>query len=202
MSHSRILVAAAVLAFGTLAASPVMAGGMSGGPSKNGGGGCHGNCGGGGGGGGYTRIICIVNGRRFEVTDEGSCSFKRQYHREYRIIRHFERHITFRHARKAKICGCAYAQGGYEGGYEGGYSGYGYYTGGGSTAAQMQAERRSQGYAMTDGGVYYGQDEGGYDQPRRHLKKRRYYGGYEAGYTYDPGYVIHYGPTIAKDGGY
>ena len=162
MSYSRTIVAAAVLAFGALSVSTAMAGGMSGGPSKNGGGGgCHGNCGG-GGGGGYTRIICIVNGRRFEVTDEHSCSFKRQYHREYRVVRHFERHITFRrHVRKAHICGCAYTQGGYGGGYTEGYSGYGYYTGGGSTAARMQAERRSQGYAMTDGGVYFGQDEGG-----------------------------------------
>ncbi len=194
MFHSRMIMGAALLAFGALAASPAMAG-----ASKNGGGG--------GGGGGYTRIICIVDGRRFEVTDEQSCVVRRQYHREYRIVRQYERH-TFRHARKLRVCGCAYAQDGYAGGYQGGYSGYGYYTTG-SLAARIQAERRARAYGLTDGGVYFGQDEGGYDQPRRPYKKlRRFHGygnddmgGYEAGYTYNPGYVIHYGPTISKDGG-
>jgi hypothetical protein len=201
MFHSRTKVAAAVLAFGALITAPAMAG-----PSKNGGGGgCGGNCGG-GGGGFHERIICVVNGRRFEVSDVRECYPKRKVYYGYTRY-HFERHVTIKRKiiRQRPVCGCAYTQGGYGGGYAGGYTGGGYYSGyatGGSTAARMQAERRSESYGMTDGGVYVGPDEGSYEQPPRHLKKRRYSSGYEAGYTYDPGYVIHYGPTISKDGGY
>lgn len=202
MFHSRLKIAAAVLAFGALMVAPAMAGpsknGGGGGPSKNGGGGgCGGNCG--GGGGFQERIICVVNGRRFEVTSVRECYPKRKihYHFERRVFKHKVKH------HRLPVCGCAYTQGGYGGGYATGYASGGYYSGyatGGSVAARMQAERRA-GVAMTDGGVYVGQDEGGYGQSR-HLKKRRYYGGYEAGYTFDPGYVVHYGPTMSKDGGY
>jgi hypothetical protein len=196
MSYSRISIAAALLAVGALFVAPAWAGGKNGG-----GGGCRGNCGG-GGGGFHERIICVVNGRRFEVNNIRECYPKRQIVYRY----HFERHVKIKHkhVRRLPVCGCAYTQGGY-GGYGASYSGGDYYSGyasGGSVAARMQAERRSASVAMTDGGVYFGQDDGDYVQHRRHLKKRRYYGGYEAGYIYDPGYVVHYGPTISKDGGY
>jgi len=204
MFQSRMKLAAALLAFGALAISPAMAGGKNGGDggghSKNGGG-CSGNCG--GGGGFDSRIVCIVNGHRFETNAIWKCYPKR--HIAYRY--HFERKIIHR---KRHACGCAYTDGGSYGGsygYSYGYTGGGSY--GGSYAARMQAQRR--GVAMTDGGVYYGQDEtygfndSQLDTPRYHGRKMRRhynYGGYEAGYTYDPGYVIHYGPTISKDGGY
>jgi hypothetical protein len=196
MFHSRMAIAAALLAFGALFTTPALAGG------KNGG--CGGNCG--GGGGGFSeRIICVVNGRRFEVSDVRNCYPRRKF--TYGYVRyHFEGHVGVRRhiriARHLPVCGCADAQSGYAG-YGASYSGYGYDTGG-SVAAQMQAERRARNAAMTDGGVYFGQDDGSFEQPRRYLKKRRHfiYGGYDEGYTYDPGYVIHYGPVISKDGGY
>ena len=198
MSYSRMIFAVALLAMGSWLASPAMAGegkngggtpSSGGGPSKNGGG-CSGGC---GGGGGYNeRIICVVNGRRFEVTSIRECYPKRKI--VYRYVRyHSEQQVKKIHrARRLPVCGCMSNQYGDSGSYGGSY------TGGGSVAARMQAERRS--VAMTDGGVYYNQDEAsGYsDAPVRKFKKFRRY----ALSGYEPGYVIHYGPTISKDGGY
>lgn len=193
MSYSRMIFAVALLAMGSWLASPAMAGegknGGGGGPSKNGGG-CSGNCGGGGGGGGggFTeRIICVVNGRRFEVTDVRKCYPQRKI--VYRYVRyHFEHDVKrIYRAKRPPVCGCMSKQYGDNGSYGGSYTGGGYYAG--SVAARMQAERRD--VAMSDGGVYYNEDEAsGYnDAPVRNFKKVRRY-------------VIHYGPTIAKDGGY
>ena len=204
MSYSRMILAAALLAMVSWLASPAMAGGgknggggapsSGGGPSKNGGGGgggCSGNC------GVNERIICVVNGQRFEVTDIRKCYQRRKIVYRY-VPYNFERHVKkIYRARRLPVCSCMSNQYGSGANYSSSYTGGGYYAGG-SVAAQMQAERR--GMAMTDGDVNYDQDEAtGYnDMPRRKFKKfRRYaYGGYE------PGYVIHYGPTISKDGGY
>lgn len=171
MFHSRVIVAAALLAFGASAVSPAMAGGKNGGgggggggsPSKNGGGG-------GGGGGSFTRIICVVNGRRFEAQDERSCYQKRTYTYGYRYVHVAHPVINRRYiVKKPKICGCALSQSGYVGGDAGAYGESSYSTSG----RKYKKLRRFPGYDT---------------------------GGYEAGYTYDPGYVIQYGPTISKDG--
>jgi hypothetical protein len=102
----------------------------------------------------------------------------------------------------------------------------------GSPAARMQAAKRARrngGYGYSYGGGYAGEggygNGGGYSDNgnyggncncgngRAHKKHRRGhrmrfqsqdygYNGGSQGFTYDPGVVIHYGPTIAKDGGY
>ena len=102
----------------------------------------------------------------------------------------------------------------------------------GSNAAVMQAQRRARenGYGGAngnDGGYAYGGgygQQGGYGNEQgygmrrqyvRHAKRMRHHryargnrGGYGFGANaggcncFDPGYVVHYGPTISKDGGY
>jgi hypothetical protein len=214
MSLSRISVAAALLALSAFVVSPAMAGdgkngggggtGGGGGSKNGGGGGCGGNCGGGGGWEYHTRIICVVNGRRFEANDVRNCYPKRKYYgyAHYELKGYCHHATGYRHV---EACGCSDGAG-----YGGGYS----YSYGGSVAARMQAERRARSFAYTDGGVYaeggdgyveagaYGYEGGSYGMTQHHGKKWRRHHDYTEQYSYNPGYVIHYGPTIAKDGGY
>ncbi len=113
-----------------------------------------------------------------------------------------------------------------------GYGGYDSERYIGSPAAVMQAHRRMrEGYgSMSNGGYstgyYYGGGygyvgnegygaDGGYHgndmsvRSRHHRRGHRMMGGYSFGGqggcdcgSYNPGYVVHYGPTISKDGGY
>ncbi len=100
---------------------------------------------------------------------------------------------TERRARRAARAQMSYgfvAQGGYamQGGYAygGGYQMQGGYAYGGGY--QMQG-----GYAM----------QGGYGQKHRKQRRVRFAQPmYMPAPAYDAGYVVHYGPTISKDGGY
>lgn len=209
MFHSRIFIAAALLVAGAFLASPAMAdASKNGGPpthtvSKNGGpptknGGCTSNCGGGGGGCGVgcgeTKYVCVINGRRFFVNDWRQCTPRPHYACDCAPPRHVVIHHHYRRppVHHVRVCGCE-ENAGYEGGY-------GYYAGG-SLAARMQAERRSGSYAMTDGGVYAEGDAYGYGE-EDYMVRRRHHKMWHGAYSYNPGYVIHYGPTISKDGGY
>ena len=95
-----------------------------------------------------------------------------------------------------------------------------------SRAAVMQTERRARraaraqmsygfvaqgGYAMQGGYAYGGgyQMQGGYamqggygQKHRKHRRVRYAQPMYMPAPAYDAGYVVHYGPTISKDGGY
>jgi hypothetical protein len=88
-----------------------------------------------------------------------------------------------------------------------------------SRAAVQQAERRSRkaqrraAYGYADDGYGYAGDGYGYDgygdvvverqvvRKKRH-GKRRHREIYAPAYTYDQGAVIHYGPTVTKNGTY
>jgi hypothetical protein len=95
-------------------------------------------------------------------------------------------------------------QGGYAGAYAGAYGGNGY---AGAYAMQGNgygfAGAYAGGYAMQGNGfgggmMMQGNGYGG-KKHRKHHRARMAYG---QQFNYDPGYVVHYGPTISKDGGY
>ena len=162
---------------------------------KNGGGDNTGggkNGGGGGNGssyeGGYGVITCVVNGRVFKVRNIKDCYAKPRYH-------HYEVRKTS-HKRSATVSG------------EMNYGDCGCATGGGyiyepqpviryykpaSRAAIMQAQKREAAFGYSYEGSYV-------VKRKKHRRVRAQMPIYMP--SYDQGYVIHYGPTISKDGGY
>jgi hypothetical protein len=89
--------------------------------------------------------------------------------------------------------GAGYAMGGEAFGYGGGYNVQGGY-GDGYVKHRKRGHKARHARRMRQhgGGYGYEQMQGGYG----------YGQAYEQGFSYDPGVVLHYGPTITKDGGY
>ncbi len=180
---------------------------------------------------GAANITCVVNGRVYRVRSVSECYVHPQYG-SYQPRVPAYRVKPKKNRRAAVAGGLSFGGGySYGGGYGGGYV-YApqpiirYYQPA-SPAAIMQAQKRARraqafsysgGYALQDG-YGYGQQgygygggyavQGGYDYgqgyvaPRKKNRKVRSNAPiYMPNYSYDPGYTIHYGPTIAKDGGY
>ena len=156
---------------------------------KNGGGG-HG--GGHGSGGSYNEntglITCVINGRVFKVRDIRKCYVQPTYEPRQPTY-----HAKKKHRRVAVsgglnygACGCTYGQ----------QPVIRYYKPA-SRAAIMQAQKRSAAYGYEDGYSY----DSSYGVKR---KKHRRVHAQSPIYmpSYDQGYVVHYGPTISKDGAY
>lgn len=160
-------------------------GGNTGGGSKNGGGG-------GGNGssyeGGYGVITCVVNGRVFKVRNIKDCTAKPRYrHYEVRKTSHKRRGVVSGELNYGD-CGCATG-----GGYVYAPQPVIRYYKPASRAAIMQAQKREAAYAYSYEGEYV-------VKRKKHRRVRAQMPIYMP--SYDQGYVIHYGPTISKDGGY
>lgn len=149
-----------------------------------------------------------------------------------RVIRHrFEANYGYVQQQRYVGHRGGYA-GGFGGNVGGYGSGENVYVGSNAAIMQAQRRARESGYGVDgsfDGSANYGNNGGygagyaygeeqGYGMPRHHMryaKRLRHHrqahgnmGGYRFGgdaggcSCYDPGYVVHYGPTISKDGGY
>ena len=172
---------------------------ITGGGSKNGGGGNGSSY-----EGGYGVITCVVNGRVFKVRNIKDCyPQQRTRHYEVRKTSH-KRRVAVYGEMNYGDCGCATG------------GGYVYapqlvirYYKPASRAAIMQAQKREAAYGYSYGGGYavqggFGYDSGTVVKRKKHRRVRAqapiYMPSYDQGY--DQGYVVHYGPTISKDGGY
>ena len=158
--------------------------------SKNGGGGGHGQ----GGGGSYSEnsglITCVVNGHMFKVRDIRKCYVQPAYQPRPPTY-----HAKKKHRRVAVsggVCGCSYG-----GGYEYSQQPVIRYYKPSSRAAIMQAQKRAAAYGYVEG-----YSTGGEYTVSRKKHRRMHYNAPIYMPSYDQGYVVHYGPTISKDGGY
>ncbi len=178
------------------------------GGDRGGGGRHHYSGGGGGGGGGVIEVVsCVVNGKVFRVRNIRECGYAPRYHGGGQVY-HYQKRQKRQVYRQTQF---------YQGGYEYAPQPRMQYVRPASRAAIMQTQKRERhnggivlGYAY--GGDYGYQQGCGCEAPRvvRHKKKQRraamrmqyQMDGYGQQFDYNPGYVIHYGPTMQKDGGY
>jgi hypothetical protein len=176
---------------------------------------------------GTANITCVINGQVFRVRSVRECYVQPQYGSYQPRVPSYQPRAK---KRRAVVAGGYAYGGGYvyapqpviryyqpaspaavmqaqkrarraQGyGYSGGYAvqgGYGY--------APQAYGYAPQGYGY--GGGYAVQGGNGYGQGygvsrKKHRRVRSNVPVYMPNYSYDPGYVIHYGPTISKDGGY
>jgi hypothetical protein len=176
---------------------------------------------------GTANITCVINGQVFRVRSVSECYVHPQYGSYQPRVPAYQPRA--KKNRRAAVAGGYVYGGAYSGGYAGGYvyapqPAVRYYQPA-SRAAVMQAQKRARkaaqgyGYAVQGGYGYapqgygyggyavqggYGYDNGQvYAAPRKKMRRARSNAPvYMPNNSYDPGYVIHYGPTISKDGGY